>query len=467
MQALLTLVLLSAPALSVDASSACAPREALERELARAPVRFVASGGDLVLSLNRTGPAFRVTLARRGGALALERSLPTRDCPEAVAAAAVILERFVRELAVSAGRDEATTAAGDRAGSARQPPTAPATRSAAVNVAPSPAGAAPPREAAPPTAATRQDGSAPRSPSAPSPQPAARDTAARRAAPDASPPATTALRPATAGPSLADTAPARDVPPQAREGVASAPAPSELTAPNASPGRSPAGELATAERAPATTPSAPPPRDARLEPAGAPDTAPAPGAPLPLGAAGGPERAGPRLRLTVTAGAGLAAPSPSTASPLLALDVGLILAERWRVGLTGAFSFGGAVTVVDDAGRTRGTLSSRDVTVLGSLMACTPGGLSACGGARGGLRLGIGSAAGPFLFQTRPAFAAAPTVGPAGRLGLQLGAFTLALDATLLVNLTTPALAIDGLATAIATPRIEGLVFLAAGVTTP
>jgi hypothetical protein len=137
------------------------------------------------------------------------------------------------------------------------------------------------------------------------------------------------------------------------------------------------------------------------------------------------------------------------------------------VGLFGAFSFGGSVNILDEAGRTRGTLSSRDVTVLAEGLVCSAGTLSVCGGLRAGLRLGIGSAAGPFIFQTRTAFALAPTLGPAGRLTFRLGRFFLTADITGLVNLTTPALAVDGLPTTITTPRLEALGWLGGGLEVP
>jgi hypothetical protein len=160
-------------------------------------------------------------------------------------------------------------------------------------------------------------------------------------------------------------------------------------------------------------------------------------------------------------------PTPALVSPLLALDAALLLNGRWRVGLTTTFSFGGEVPLLDENARRRGTLRSRDVTALASAMACTDGRLTLCGGARAGLRFAIGDAFGPFVFQTRTAVAVTPTLGPAARLGVTFGVFLLALDATLLVNLPTPPLAVDGLPTTLAAPRVEGLGFVAAGVLLP
>ncbi|MDX2014610.1 MAG: hypothetical protein SFW67_30710 [Myxococcaceae bacterium] len=174
-----------------------------------------------------------------------------------------------------------------------------------------------------------------------------------------------------------------------------------------------------------------------------------------------------RLAFTVSLGGGLVAPTPATVSPLLALDASFVLADRWRLGLVALFSFGGAVDVADEAGRTRGALSARDVTSLASGLFCTSGRLSLCGGLRGGLRIGIGTAAGPFIFQTRTAFAVAPTLGPAARLTFRFGRFFLATDVTGLVNLLTPALEVDGLSPSIGTPRFEGLGWLGAGLEVP
>jgi hypothetical protein len=170
---------------------------------------------------------------------------------------------------------------------------------------------------------------------------------------------------------------------------------------------------------------------------------------------------------SISAGGGLVGPTPETISALLALDAALVFNDRFRLGLSGLFSFGGAVDVADEAGRTRGTLTSRDVTVLASGLVCSSGRLSLCGGLRAGLRLGIGSAAGPFIFQTRTAFALTPTVGPTARLSFRFGRFFLTADVSGLVNVLTPSLEVDGLSPAIVTPRIEGLGFLGAGVEVP
>ncbi|MCA2979887.1 MAG: hypothetical protein INH41_00840 [Myxococcaceae bacterium] len=181
----------------------------------------------------------------------------------------------------------------------------------------------------------------------------------------------------------------------------------------------------------------------------------------------GPGEALP-LRGSLSAGGGLLVPTPASASGLLALDASVLVGARWRLGLLGAFSFGGSSAVTDEDGRTRGALSSTSLAVLGSALACTTGRLVACGGARAGVRVGLGVASGPFIFQPRTATTLAPTVGPAGRLALRFGRFFAAADVTLLVNLLTPALAVDGLFSAgSATPRLEALGWLGAGVEWP
>ncbi|MDX2009286.1 MAG: hypothetical protein SFW67_03800 [Myxococcaceae bacterium] len=198
-----------------------------------------------------------------------------------------------------------------------------------------------------------------------------------------------------------------------------------------------------------------------------------PGGPAPTRASSAradetpPDGATPVVKTAIALGGGLVAPTPATVSPLLALDASFVLADRWRLGLVALFSFGGAVDVADEAGRTRGALSARDVTALASGLFCTLGRLSLCGGLRAGLRIGIGTAAGPFIFQTRTAFAVTPTVGPAARLTFRFGRFFLAADVSGLVNVLTPALEVDGLSPAIVTPRIEGLGFLCVGVEVP
>lgn len=174
-------------------------------------------------------------------------------------------------------------------------------------------------------------------------------------------------------------------------------------------------------------------------------------------------RAPRRLHFELTAGGGLAAPTPATVSLLLSLDGALRLPSVWRFGLLGAFSFGGSAPVIDEQGRTRGTLSTQTLFLLPHAMACLDTTVEVCGGVRAGARLAAGTAAGPFLFQTRTAFAPAPTAGLGARAAFAIGPVVLALDVTGLVNLTTPALGVEGLTASIETPRLELLLHLSAG----
>lgn len=168
------------------------------------------------------------------------------------------------------------------------------------------------------------------------------------------------------------------------------------------------------------------------------------------------------LRLELLAGAGLATPTPSRVSLLFAADLALFLGARFRVGLLGAFSLGGPTTIVDDAGRTRGTLDSQALSLLPHAMACLDTSLIACAGVRAGVRLAIGSASGPFVFQTRTGFAPSVSAGPALHLGVPFGAFVVTIDPTLAFN-SPSRLGVDGLPTTRETPVVELLVHLGLG----
>lgn len=165
-------------------------------------------------------------------------------------------------------------------------------------------------------------------------------------------------------------------------------------------------------------------------------------------------------------GGGLAFPTTATVSALFSAEAALRFGP-WRAGLLGAFSLGGSIPVTDETGRRRGTLSSQTLYLLPHAMRCSDSRVEFCGGLRAGTRLDIGSASGPLLFQTRTALAPAPTIGLAGRVALTLGPLVIGLDATLLVNLLTPSLGLQGLSARIDTPRVELLVNLSAGARVP
>ncbi len=169
------------------------------------------------------------------------------------------------------------------------------------------------------------------------------------------------------------------------------------------------------------------------------------------------------LRFEATGGAGINAPTPSTVSALLSADASLSYSP-WRFGLLAAFSFGGSTPVLDDiTGRERGTLTTRSVFVLPHAMVCLDRAVSFCGGVRAGARIAIGSAAGDYIFQTQTVLAPTPTTGLGGRLAFGIGPVLFALDLSLLVNLATPQLIVQGLNTTIDTPRFDLLLALSAG----
>ncbi|MDP3502649.1 MAG: hypothetical protein Q8S33_20085 [Myxococcales bacterium] len=173
-----------------------------------------------------------------------------------------------------------------------------------------------------------------------------------------------------------------------------------------------------------------------------------------------------QLRFEFTGGGGAAFPTPATVSALFSADAAVQFG-LWRAGLLGAFSLGGSTPVTDETGRERGMLSSQTLYLLPHAMRCSDTMVQLCGGLRAGVRLDIGSSSGPLLFQTRTALAPAPTTGLAGRVAIALGPVLFAVDLTLLVNLLTPKLDLEGLNAAIDTPRVELLVTLSAGARVP
>ncbi|MBL8933237.1 MAG: hypothetical protein JNM69_01710, partial [Archangium sp.] len=98
--------------IAVDGSAACAPREVLTRELRRAPVQFVERDATLVVRLIPEGAAHRLVVRDAGGASVIERVLPTASCQEAGVAAALIIDRALRDIVVrlppSATKDATT-----------------------------------------------------------------------------------------------------------------------------------------------------------------------------------------------------------------------------------------------------------------------------------------------------------------------------------------------------------------------
>jgi hypothetical protein len=469
---LVTALMAAGPSTTVAvAPGPCAPRAALERELRRAPVRFVDDDAELTIRLDAEGAGHHLRVLDVDGVEVMERLLPTPSCDEAAVAAALIIDRALRDIVVRLPVLDGGVRRRRRVERPPEPPrpTTPVEPVAPVEPKPPPEpGTAkkPPRErpparrdpvvATPPEMPTRPPAQPNREPTTPETPPI--PLPARPATAETNPPS---ARP----PAIAETAPAR--PPSIAE-----------TPPAARP---PAG--AETPRPPATpeTPPIPPARPPAV--VATPVSVPPPPPPI-TNVASGAWPPGPRLlvaaapvadapieqqlrpgggRFELLAGAGFATPTPATLSLLLGLDAAFRLGTPWRVGLLAAFSFGGSTPVVDELGRARGTLSGQTLFVLPHAMACLDSAVELCGGVRAGVRLAAGTAAGPYIFQTRTVFAPAPTVGPGARVALVIGPVVLALDVTGLVNVTTPGLGVEGLSAAIATPRFELLVQASAG----
>ncbi|MBM4777526.1 MAG: hypothetical protein GQE15_07455, partial [Archangiaceae bacterium] len=86
--------------IAIDGSTACAPRQVLERELRRAPVQFVEGAAALIVRLAPEGASHRLLVRDASGAIVIERVLPTAACQEAGVAAALIIDRALRDIVV-------------------------------------------------------------------------------------------------------------------------------------------------------------------------------------------------------------------------------------------------------------------------------------------------------------------------------------------------------------------------------
>lgn len=501
---LMTTMLAAAPTtIAVTPAATCSPRSVLERELRRAPVRFVDDDAELTLRLEPERGGHRLRVTDLEGVTAIDRLLPTSSCDEAAVAAALIVDRALRDIVVrlpaldgGARRREASTKTAGPAtlveppkpgspvadGGATEPPAPPRPTVGASRETPSDAAKTPTTD----RGATE----------------VARNADPARGTPRVTPGARPSVAPATERPTTTRNAASperREPPTRGRDATPETPPiPPPLSAsstgvgPNA-PTPPPTSALPTPPLASpptrvgpdaATPPIPPPPTSAvptpsappapPLIPAAAPaiteETSgliPAPSAVIVSGAreAAPPveQRLSSGLRFELTAGGGFSTPTPSTLSLLLTLDAAFRLRGPWRLGVLGAFSFGGSTPVIDEQGRERGALSTQALFVLPHALACLDTPIELCAGVRGGLRLAAGTAGGPFLFQTRTVFAPAPSLGPGVRAAFAIGPVVIALDLTGLVNLATPALTIEGLATRVETPRFELLVQLSAG----
>lgn len=505
------------PTVALAPDSGCAPKAVLRRELRRAPLRFVDDGAALLVRLTPEGPNHRLTV-RAADDVMVERLLPTTSCDEAGLAAALIIDRAVRDIVLQL----------PDAGLARRPTGAPAGSSliAALKQPRADAGTPPgplaaddagspvpgvPSGAGSLVTADRLVPERPLPPTRSPPRPARVEPRAApfpRGEPGTGPDTPPLRAPDTTRPTALDAGPPALRPPETRTAdagpgddtprLASVDAGSiDDTPPIPLPVRPPetaarasaldAGPVPTPTRAPETARSASidggvtmarPDAGGPLLDAGAvasPRPVLAEGARPPLSlqrvASREPEPAElvtpQRRSFELTAGGGGMAPAPSTVGVLLVFDAALRVLPRWRFGLHGAFSFGGTQSVLDEANRVRGSLTARGVWVLPTAMACLDTAVGLCGGLRAGARLAIGSASGPFLFQTRLAWVPTVAVGPAARASLAVGPLLVALDVTGLVNLTTPSLSIAGLPqSGVETPRFELLLALSVGART-
>ncbi|MEW5742387.1 MAG: hypothetical protein AB1938_25950 [Myxococcota bacterium] len=174
----------------------------------------------------------------------------------------------------------------------------------------------------------------------------------------------------------------------------------------------------------------------------------------------------PPVRITrweVLAGAGVWTPTPSSASLALSLDGALVLQERWRLGLTSSFSFGDAVPVTDDSGASRGTLTARALLIAPEASVCTTTRLRGCGGLLAGVRLGVGSTAGEFIFQAKTKWVATPSFGPVAHLSTSFSRVAASLDLALLINPVPSGFSLEGLSARIDTPTVEFVARLSFG----
>jgi hypothetical protein len=412
---------------ALEKRSPCAPREVLERELRQSPLRLVEGEAELRVTLTPTSAGHLLSVRTADGVVVLERALPTASCSEAGVAAALILDRSARDIIVRL----------PDAGVARKSPTA---------------------ELVPATQDTTKQ------------EEAARPKAAREKAERDSVPRNTTVRDAAPRDTAAPDTSARDS--GARDSSPRDPAAADLTPPiqprnttRLAPPPFPPG----AEPTPPLPTTAPLPTPAPSRQQLSTSERPAPSlsitnAPRELEAA---QSFTPRqLRFELTFGGGVAFPTPATISALFSADAALQFGP-WRAGVLGAFSLGGSNRVLDETGRDRGTLSAQTLYLLSHAMACSDTTVQFCGGLRVGVRLDIGRAAGPLLFQTRIGLATAPSTGLAGRVAITFGPVLIALDATFLVNLLTPSLELQGLSARIDTPRVELLVNLSGGIRVP
>jgi hypothetical protein len=484
------------PSISLAPESACAPRTALARELRRLGLSLVDAGA-LQLRLTPRDDQVELVLLRDGEVL-LHRSF-RGACEDAAGATAVVVERYLRELAPVAPPDAGATA-----------PSQPRPLSPGAPLVVTPASSGPKPNAVPnvraPSAVRAGDvpdsgvaspvsivrGAPPsRTSASTTPVPEALSPSAASSSGSTAPGASARVDAASgdelATPAPLVTAPAQPAtvtPPPARgseaispreERATEAPSVTSSSVPSAGANRDDATGRASpmsVAATPSTNASAslvssrsgvdepPGPRDAGVPAAFAaavPGGSASPAKPAPPAASSAPPD------FAVLVGGGFVTPAPSAAlTPALSLEPQVALGP-WRVSLLGVFSFGGSVPVLEGA-ITRGTLSSRDAWVLPSLGLCAVGRWSVCGALLVGGRMVFAEASGPYLFHANPGVGGGLAAGAGADLTFTVGPLRVALSAALLVNPTPTTAGLVGLGTTLTTPVLEGLVRLSVGL---
>jgi hypothetical protein len=171
----------------------------------------------------------------------------------------------------------------------------------------------------------------------------------------------------------------------------------------------------------------------------------------------------PPVFLEALGGGGLTAPGTAELAPAISLDLAMLYAERLRVNLAGFFDFGGSVRVRDEAGLTRGELTTRGGAVLPGAAWCLTSPFRACFGATAGIRIVEGESSGAFVFDRKTRRVARFVFGPNVQLALIRGPFFLALDLSLLGTPAPQTFEVQGLPTKLTLPSVQGLFRLSVG----
>ncbi len=437
-------VLLTSTPFSLE-GEACAPHEVLERE-GRALGLLLVAHAPLVVRFERRASAEYELHVVREGVEVLTRTL-RGSCDEAGAAAVVVIERLVRDLA------------------SRPEPPREAT-SGATPLVPSEGRVAAPGQALPD--ANASSSTAPQRVLPAGPNASTRKSPRVLAADPNASSSVSGQRVSPEGPNAStNKTPERVLPTEPNAPAGKTPQGTPPAEVNGSSSVTPQGGL-PAEPNPSASQRAPssvtPPRGFSTEPS-------APTTPL-AELSRADTKPTPPLELEewqLEAGGGVLGPTTGVVSPLLALDGSARFGERWRLGGRALFSFGSEVPITDQAANVRrGTLGTRDVWVLLAPAVCADGGRArVCAGPSAGLRAVIGQASGPYVFQTAVRVSPAFTTGATVDLTLAVGRFRAVLGASVLVTPSPPVISLEGLTTTTQGPVIEGLGTLTVGLAWP